>query len=190
MPTKALYLYWRGLELILSSKWLLGMVIFRQRGFTLLELLTAMAIASLVMLFALPAYRRWYIQSQVTASVHDLITALNYARSQAVSRGHYIHVCASQDQRQCYDRKDWQSGWLVYQQQPDQAKPAILQSYRGPGHDIQIRANGDKSLHFTANGFAMIGRSFHISHPESPYRHIVTVASTGRVAARRVRHNE
>lgn len=149
-----------------------------------------MAIASLVILFALPSYHRWHIHNQITVSVHELMTALNLARSQAVSRGHDIHVCASHDQQRCHDQKDWQSGWIIYQQRPGQTRPEILQSYRGPESDIRIQASGKQSLNFTANGFAMIGRSFHVTHLQSHYRHIITVASTGRVTTRRVSQNE
>lgn len=161
------------------------MITAQQRGFTLLELMTVMTIASLVMLFALPAYRRWHIHNQITVSVHELITTLNLARSLAVSRGHDIHVCASSDRQRCHDQKNWQDGWIIYQRQSGQDKPDILQAYRGPTNAIQIRGNGQQALKFTANGFAMIGRSFHVTHPQSSYRYIITVASTGRVATRR-----
>ncbi len=58
-----------------------------QRGFTLLELMVALAIAGLLLAVAVPASYRFYESMQYRQAVRTVVTTLAAARYQAVNRG-------------------------------------------------------------------------------------------------------
>ena len=59
----------------------------RKRGFTLLELLIAMAIAGLVLAVSVPASARFYQSMQYREAVRDVVTFIASARYTAVKTG-------------------------------------------------------------------------------------------------------
>ena len=56
------------------------------RGFSLIELLIAVAIAGLLVLAAGPTYRHWIAAQELSNHAHFLAGTLNLARSEAIKR--------------------------------------------------------------------------------------------------------
>ncbi|MEO6688556.1 MAG: GspH/FimT family pseudopilin [Dokdonella sp.] len=75
------------------------------RGFTLLELITAVAIVAILVAVALPNFSEFLIRSTVSDNSSDLIAAINVARSEAVKRGRPVSVIANGG--------NWNAGWQV-----------------------------------------------------------------------------
>jgi len=67
----------------------------RARGFTLTELLATIAIAAIVAAFALPQLQVFVQNNARATRLNTLVSALTYARSQAVSRGRTMTLCPS-----------------------------------------------------------------------------------------------
>lgn len=86
----------------------------RNRGVTLIELMTAVAVIGVLIAVAIPSFRTFTNDSRTTATTNDLVTALNLARSEALRRASNVVVCASSDQATCGDADDWVSGWIVF----------------------------------------------------------------------------
>ncbi len=84
-----------------------------QRGFTLIELMVAIAVAAILISIGLPAFRDLTASNQMRTGVNDLVGALHYAKSEAVSRGERIVVCKGSDTA-CRDTGDWTQGWAVF----------------------------------------------------------------------------
>jgi len=63
---------------------------FRQRGFTLVELLVVLAILGLLTALAPPAYDRLRESTQYRKTLRQLIVDLKLARSQAQARGQWV----------------------------------------------------------------------------------------------------
>ena len=85
------------------------------RGFTLIELIFTTAVIAMLCAISLPALGSLTQRSRSRAANNNLITALNLARSSAVSRGSEIVLCPSADQKHCDDGIWWQQGWIVFQ---------------------------------------------------------------------------
>lgn len=83
-------------------------------GLTLLELLAALAIAALLLLLSLPAYRAWIADLEVRDRVEALVFAMGFARGEAIKRNGRVNLCHSADGAQCADSGGWETGWLVY----------------------------------------------------------------------------
>ena len=65
------------------------------RGFTLLELLTAMAVVAILAAIAIPNFRSAIASNRLTTTANGLITALHQARSEAVRRNVAVQFCGS-----------------------------------------------------------------------------------------------
>jgi type IV fimbrial biogenesis protein FimT len=96
----------------------------KQRGFTLLELLMTLVIASLVMTLAVPSMRDLLQNNRITGQVNEMVTAFNLARMGAIRRGAPVSVCASKDQDNCSGANDWATGWIVFADTNSAGNPA------------------------------------------------------------------
>lgn len=145
-----------------------------QRGFTLLELLVTISVAAILLAIAVPSYRSIVQRNSMAAQVNDLVGALNYARSEAVSRGQRVYLCQSSDQAHCTDGNDWSDGWIVYSPDPTAAgvSPAsdnIIRVESGTTGQVQIsRSNGlPPHVSFNADGFALGSQGDFVFHTNS-----------------------
>lgn len=75
-----------------------------EKGFTLIELMVALAIAAVMLAFALPSFRDFTEQREMAANVNSLVSAINYARSEAVRLGGPVSV-------QALDADDGDNEW-------------------------------------------------------------------------------
>ncbi len=84
------------------------------RGFTLIELLVTLSVAALLMSAAVPAYRNYVANSHMSSATNQFLAHLNTMRSEAVTRGLPVAMCASSDQSSCSNSGDWSTGWIVF----------------------------------------------------------------------------
>ena len=90
-----------------------SLTVYRQTGFTLLELMIVVAIAGIVMAIGVPSFQSITTNNRIAANTNEFITALNLARSEAVKRGAAVSVCKSADGATCTTSGDWDQGWIV-----------------------------------------------------------------------------
>lgn len=86
----------------------------KRSGFTLAELLVALAIVAILLTLAWPSYQQFVVDSRVTAQANEFLTALTFARSEAVKRNTTVTVCKSADGAGCTTAGGWQQGWIVF----------------------------------------------------------------------------
>jgi type IV fimbrial biogenesis protein FimT len=80
----------------------------RERGFTLTELLVALAIAALLLGLAAPGFGRQRANVAVRSAASQTMGALHLARRLALARGQSVTVCPSPDGRECgFEGKEW-----------------------------------------------------------------------------------
>lgn len=84
-----------------------------QRGFTLIELMVAIAVAAILISIGVPAFRDLTASNQMRTGVNDLVTALHYAKAEAVSRGERVVLCKGSNTA-CQTSGDWTQGWAVF----------------------------------------------------------------------------
>ena len=84
-----------------------------QRGVTLLELLTVIAIAAILMSVAIPSYRYVTTANRIASEVNSLLGDMQFARFEAVKEGQTVTVCPSTDGATCLVSTAWNSGWIV-----------------------------------------------------------------------------
>jgi type IV fimbrial biogenesis protein FimT len=62
------------------------------RGFTLLELMVTVAVLAILLTVGVPSFRDLIQNNRVTTQTNELVTALNFARAEAVKRGRSVQV--------------------------------------------------------------------------------------------------
>lgn len=83
------------------------------RGFTLLELMIAVAVAAILVTVAAPGMSDLIRRQQASSGINELVYSMRLARSEAVTRKRSVGVCVG-DGDQCLDSNDWHRGWLVF----------------------------------------------------------------------------
>src|SRR5690606_994659 len=84
----------------------------RHQGFTLIELMVVLPIIAIVALVAAPDYQSSIESSRKTSATNNLLGALQFARSEALTRRSDVRVCASSDGTTC-SGSDWSTGGVV-----------------------------------------------------------------------------
>ncbi len=65
-----------------------------ERGFTLVELLIALAVAVVLITAAVPSYRQLTISNRLTTAANDVIASINSARMEAIKRNTSTQFCS------------------------------------------------------------------------------------------------
>ena len=84
----------------------------RTSGFTLFELMIAVAIVGILLAIAAPNYRDAMMNVRISAQANDLMSDLALARSEALKRNLPVFLCASKDGKTCAG--GWSDGWIVF----------------------------------------------------------------------------
>lgn len=85
----------------------------RQRGLSLIELITALLIAAVVTGIAIPSFERVFAQNSLATTANALLGALLSARQTAITRNTPVTICAGTASEGCDG--EWATGrWIVF----------------------------------------------------------------------------
>ncbi len=85
----------------------------RQKGYSLIELMTTIAVASILITVALPGMNSFRLNSNMTGHVNELISGMHLARNTAITTNSRVTVCASGNGDNCQPVA-WEAGWIAF----------------------------------------------------------------------------
>ncbi|RRV27273.1 hypothetical protein EGJ23_10220 [Pseudomonas sp. o96-267] len=151
-------------------------------GRTLIELIGALAILSIIITTALPSLQTLLESNARTQAINQMLAALHHARSDAVFSHSIVTLCAGQ--RECSGSQHWQGNIVMFRDhnangQMDAGDELIYQTRIAPEFSWQWnRANG--YIQFEPDGSTRaLNGTFTLCKDGTPQRQVV-VALSGR----------
>ncbi|RYV01122.1 methylation site containing protein [Shewanella sp. OPT22] len=118
------------------------------KGFTLVELMVTIAVASILLVIGAPSLTSLYETTRADQSIRKVQTIIAYARNQAISYNQVINLCP-QANNVCGN--DWKAGIQVFR--PAQGGQAVAQlRYIEAFNDSDLIKFGFNQLQFTPDG--------------------------------------
>lgn len=158
-------------------------------GLTLIELIVTLVILGILLTIAIPLMRPLIRSTSLTSSANSFVTTLNYARSEAITRGSRVVACASANPMAnapaCSNNANWQTGWLVFVDSNEnntyQAANDTLLRVDGPiGGDLTL-AGAAAAVAFTNMGAAIAGNGNYVVCGSGLRRWTVNITASGRI---------
>ena len=156
-------------------------------GFTLIELLITIVIVGLIASIGIPSFTQTIRNSRLTTNINELVTSLNFARSEAVKRNQAVTI-----------RKfgaEWETGWTVFVDvdgdgdgiPEGDAGDTVLRRYGAMPNNFTLRSTAVNRLTYRASGISATG-SFVLCEnsdgnnvPEANTSRLVIINNVGRV---------
>ena len=130
----------------------------RCRGFTLIELMMVIAVATVLLGFGVPSVTSLMNSNKLTAASNALLSSMRLARSEAFKRNSRVVLCKSADGNSCTNAGGWEQGWIVFHDANSDGEhsgdEAVIE--RGNPLPSSLRLTGNstvaKYVSFVANG--------------------------------------
>ncbi len=87
---------------------------FKKSGFTVLELITVMAIVAILLAAGVPALKTYIWNLRMKTAMDELQTDLNLTRGRAISHNIQTIICPSTNNSGCSGGFEWQNGWIMF----------------------------------------------------------------------------
>ena len=171
-----------------------------QNGVTLLELMIVLAVAAILAAIGAPSFTDFVRTTRLNSAKTQLVSDLNFARSEAVKRNIRVLICAANTgNTTCNAVTDWASnGWLICfdadsnnvcddnslsNPNPIQIRAALHSTLSITGPNTPIRLNPIGSQGDAGNSGVNVTISGTWSSPKSA---VITVAGTGNITSTKV----
>ena len=158
-----------------------------QAGFTLMELLLAIAVLAIVTTLALPSFTQFIQNNRLASEANEMVASFQFARSEALKRGLPVQVCSSSNGTNC-DGGDWAQGRIAMAD-PGGTDEEVLRVWASPGDDFTFNPTGG-TVSFESSGFSSGAAAqefdMQLSGCTNDSARRVLIERTGRVASQRV----
>ena len=148
----------------------------RHGGFTVIELMVALAVLAILVALAVPNFNDASLSARLNGFANSLVAAAQVARSEAIKRNDTIRLCASSGGATC-DAGEWEEGWIVVTDDD-----RVLQHQQALPSEFKVtEAGGANILSFpgtvvgTTNATLTVCRSTPVGNEER----VVTISGTG-----------
>ena len=126
-------------------------------GFTLVELLVTIGIASVLLAIAVPSFNQLIVTNRLTAQANELVAAMNLARSEAIKRNTSVAFCRvpSASATSCSASPGSWRSWIITAGGANVVRRGTVNTFEG-GIVVQSTLTGDR-VTFGPEGLARTG---------------------------------
>ena len=149
----------------------------RYGGFTVIELMVALAVLAILVALAVPNFNDASLSARLNGFANSLVAAAQVARSEAIKRNATIKLCASDGGATC-NGSDWEQGWIVV----NEAETVVLQVHPALPDQFKVtEGGGETELEFlgTVVGTTPATLTVCRSTPVGNEERVVTISGTG-----------
>lgn len=130
----------------------------QQRGFTLLELMIAVAILAIILGIGVPSFLSTIAKSQLTTQTNNMLAALNTTRMLAIKNNTGFTLCASNNGTACTANTAYNEGWIIFR---DTDRDGVVDAGATPPEAVTnvgvavptLSITGANPITFGADGF-------------------------------------
>jgi len=159
----------------------------KARGFTLVELMVGIVVLAVLLGLAVPAFRQTIESNRVTATTNDFVSALNYARSEALKRSNSVAVCSSTDGLTCAGSNSWNTGWIAFADINSNGNldgaETMLQAWPAIDNGFTLTSTTRPFVRYASTGMSSGTETFDLLRTGCTGNHArqITIAVTGRI---------
>jgi type IV fimbrial biogenesis protein FimT len=146
-------------------------------GFTLVELITAVAVLAVLVALAVPNFNDATLSARLNGFANNLVASAQVARSEAIKRNSTITLCASSDGATCAVSGGWEQGWVVLTD-----APAVLQVQQPLPTEFKVtQTGGTANVTFPGTVVGTTATTLTVcrSTPVGSEERVVTISGTG-----------
>jgi type IV fimbrial biogenesis protein FimT len=125
------------------------------QGFTLLELMITLTVAGAIVGMAVPAFNRMAANSRIVTQTNDMVGAINFARSEAITRNGTVTFCRTDSETSttcATELAEW-TNWIVLNA-GGVVRRGTVNTYRG-----SMKLSSDLTLDAMTFGSDGLGRT-------------------------------
>ena len=129
------------------------------RGFTLIELMVAVAMVAILSAVAAPSFSAMMLRSGIRSASSDIGSDLNVARAEAIRVGGRVSLCPRATPTAMTCGTDWSKGWLVFREAGTTdigtfgGTDRLLREHGEIHQDLTlVRTTGSGAITFTPSG--------------------------------------
>lgn len=126
-------------------------------GVTLLETMVTVSIAAILLATGIPGMIDFVQDTRRGVVMYDIVSYLNFTRSEAIKRRQRITLCPSKDGLACTGKTAWESGWMSFVDADSDGVvdpgEEILRVH-GPLHIPTTLQGGRKRITYQSQGFS------------------------------------
>lgn len=159
-------------------------------GFTLLELLVTIAVASVLLGIAVPSFRTMMVSNRLTTQTNDIVSAINFARSEAITRNRSVSFCRARNATSttCENSQGVWTDWIIRTNSGDVVRRGRVERY---GNALTVRSTltNDQAV-FSSDGLVRTGsglandRQFSVcfANGGTNNRRVITIGAGSRIS--------
>ena len=151
----------------------------KARGFTLIEMMTAIFILAVLVALAVPSFRDASLSSKLSGFANGIVASAQLARSEAIKRNVTVTLCASSDGETCDEPDGWEAGWIVLADEGG-ANEAVVQHHPAlPDEFRMVQTGGVASVLFPPTVVADNEVTLTVcrAEPEGSQERVVTITA-------------
>lgn len=160
----------------------------RNSGFSLLELITTLTVLAILLGLAIPSFRSTIENNRLVGANNDFVSALNYARSEALKRSNPVSLCSSTNGTGCAGNVNWTTGWIAFGDTNANGNldgaETVIQAWPALETNFTLTAGaGGNFVRYASTGVSSAARTFSLLKTGCTGDHArqITITVTGRI---------